>query len=256
MKTADHKQEANETASKKILVVDIGGSKVKLLRTGTVEPQKFRSGKSLTPVKLVQEVKKLISDEDYDFVSIGYPGLVGPQGPRSEPGNLGSGWVGFDFSTAFQRPVRIINDAAMQALGSYEGGRMLYLGLGTGLGATFIADNILLPLELGQLFYQGHQRLGELLGDEGLQRLGKNSWRNIVKRAVVCLMDVFQADYVVLGGGNARRLKKLPPGARRGHNLTVFRGGFHLWSLPDVPTLSEPSSQGSVSSPNTSPKLI
>ncbi len=226
-------------ASKKILVIDIGGTKIKFLRTGESEPKKMASGKRMTPKKMVQKVKQLLLDEDYEAVSIGYPGLVGPQGPRSEPGNLGSGWVGFDFPAAFECPVRIINDATMQALGSYEGGRMLFLGLGTGLGSTFVADNVLVPLELGRLLYRDEETLGELLGVAGLQRLGKEAWREIVNKAVASLTDVFQADYVVLGGGNAKFLKDLPHGTRRGHNLTVFRGGFRLWNFEDVPTLLE-----------------
>jgi predicted NBD/HSP70 family sugar kinase len=234
------KTTARATAEpRKILVVDIGGSKIKMMHTGAAEPIKVRSGTTMTPAKLVDKVREAVADKDYEAVSIGYPGLVGPQGPRSEPANLGAGWVGFDFAAAFARPVRIINDAAMQALGSYEGGRMLFLGLGTGLGSTFVAENVVVPLELGRLFFQKGRTLGEALGADGLQRLGKRGWRLVVQRAVASLTDVFQADYVVLGGGNAKLIKELPAGARLGHNSTVFRGGYRLWNFEHVPTLSE-----------------
>jgi hypothetical protein len=225
-----------KSAPTSILTVDIGGTKVKILATGQTEPRKAPTGKEFTPAKLVETVRALAHDWEYEAVSIGYPGLVGPQGPRSEPGNLGPGWVGFDFATAFGKPVKMINDAAMQALGSYETGRMLFLGLGTGLGSTLITGHVVIPLELGQLPYDeaGERTLGEVLGRRGLERVGKGEWRLAVTRAVTALMRAFIADYVVLGGGNAKHVKDLPPGARRGHNLTAFRGGFRLWSVDDV----------------------
>lgn len=225
------------TPPSKVLVLDIGGTKVKLLASGQTEPRKFASGKKMTPGRLVELVREQTSDWVYEGVSIGYPGLVGPNGPRAEPGNLGPGWVGFDFAAAFERPVRIINDAAMQALGSYDGGRMLFLGLGTGLGSTLIADHVIVPLELGRLRHNG-ETIGAILGKSGLQRLGKSEWRSHATAIVVGLMEAFVADTVVIGGGNAKVLTTLPPGTRRGHNLTAFRGGFRLWSLEDVPTLS------------------
>lgn len=230
--------ETKEPNPTKILVIDIGGSKIKLLVSGEHEPRKLLSGSKMTPVRMVENVFKETRDWEFEVVSIGYPGLVGPLGPRSEPGNLGPGWMGFNYGAAFQRPVRMINDAAMQALGSYDGGRMLFLGLGTGLGSTFIADNVIVPMELGRLLYGDKQRLGELLGKEGLAKLGKDAWRAVVHDASVALMEAFVADYVVLGGGNAKVVKELPPGARRGHNLTAFRGGLRLWELEHVPTLS------------------
>ena len=174
------------------------------------------------------------------------PGLAGAQGPRSEPGNLGAGWVGFDFAAAFDRPVRIINDAAMQALGSYEGGRMLFLGLGTGLGSALIAQNVIIPLELGELPSRNGEPLGVVLGRKGLNKLGKRAWKKELVRLIDRFAAAFTVDYVVLGGGNARELKLLPPGTRIGNNLAAFRGGFRLWHLPDVPTLSaevEPTEQ-------------
>ena len=222
----------------KILVIDIGGSKIKILASGETEARKVASGKKLTPTRMIELVTGLAEGWSFDAVSVGYPGLVGPNGPRSEPGNLGPGWVGFDFASAFERPVRCINDAAMQALGSYEGGRMLFLGLGTGLGSTFIAENVIIPLELGQVPFREDQTLGALVSRAGLRRLGKTAWRSIVNEMVGAFTHAFLADYVVLGGGNAKVVKELPPGARRGHNLTAFRGGFRLWNIDDMPTLS------------------
>jgi hypothetical protein len=227
----------DEKRPDKILVIDIGGSKVKFLATGQTEPRKKRSGDKLTPGRLVEIVSELADGWEYEAVTIGYPGLVGDSGPRSEPGNLGPGWVGFDYTAAFGLPVRIMNDAAMQALGSYEGGRMLFLGLGTGLGSALIVQNVLVTLELGQLRYDDEQTLGEVLGRRGLDKLGKKAWREVIAKIVPSLMSAFLADDIVLGGGNAREVKQLPAGARLGHNLTAFRGGFRLWHMEDVPTL-------------------
>lgn len=220
-----------------ILAIDIGGTKVKILATGQTEPRKLESGNTLRPAQLVKQVQELANDWQYDAVSIGYPGIVGDHGPRAEPGNLGPGWVGFNFAAAFDRPVRILNDAAMQALGSYEGGRMLFLGLGTGLGSALIAEHVIVPLELGQLMYNDGRTMGEVAGRQGLEGLGKKSWCNAMREIVACLLHAFTADYLVLGGGNAKFFKELPPGCRRGHNLTAFRGGFRLWSIDDVHTL-------------------
>jgi polyphosphate glucokinase len=219
----------------KILVVDIGGTKVKILATGQTEPRKALSGRELTPGQLVEIVTKLAEGWEYEVISIGYPGLAGDHGPRSEPGNLGPGWVGFDFAAAFNRPVKLINDAAMQALGCYEGGRMLFLGLGTGLGSALISENSIVPLELGRLSARRGPTLGALLGRRGLKRVGVSAWREAVSESASQLMEVFAADYVVIGGGNAKRLKRLPHGVRVGNNLTAFRGGFRLWGVDDVP---------------------
>jgi polyphosphate glucokinase len=226
-----------------ILTIDIGGTKVKILATGQTEPRKATSGKDFTPAKLVDTVRSLARDWDYEAVTIGYPGLVGPHGPRSEPGNLGAGWVGFDFATAFGKPVKMFNDAAMQALGSYEGGRMLFLGLGTGLGSALITGHVVVPLELGRLPFDGERTFGEVLGRRGLARIGKGEWRKAVARAVTSLMGAFVVDYVVIGGGNAKNVKDLPPGSRLGHNLTAFRGGFRLWSAEDVWVLAAPGGE-------------
>jgi predicted NBD/HSP70 family sugar kinase len=188
----------------KILVVDIGGTKLKILVTGQNEPLKAASGKKLTPAKMVETVKELAKDWEYEAVSIGYPGLVGLHGPRSEPGNLGAGWVGFNFAIAFERPVRVINDAAMQTLGSYEGGRMLFLGLGTGLGSALVAQNAVIPLELGQLLHKNGETLGQVLGKKGLEQMGKEAWIATVQEVLAALSAAFVVDDVVLGGGNAK----------------------------------------------------
>jgi hypothetical protein len=221
-----------------ILVVDIGGTKVKMLATGHSEPRKIPSGERLTPERMVKAVLTECKDWRFEAVSVGYPGLTGAHGPRSEPGNLGPGWVGFNFAAAFARPVRIINDASMQALGSYEGGRMLFLGLGTGVGSALIAQNVIVPLELGELPLGERETLGAVLGRKGLKRYGKRVWRNELLRLIERLTVAFSVDYVVLGGGNAGLVQRLPPGTRIGNNLAAFRGGFRLWHLPDVPTLS------------------
>jgi predicted NBD/HSP70 family sugar kinase len=237
-KTTSKRTNGAADAPSSVLVLDIGGSKVKMLATGHHRPRKMASGPELTPDRMVRGVLTACKDWKFEAVSIGYPGLAGAQGPRSEPGNLGPGWVGFNFAAAFERPVRIINDAAMQALGSYEGGRMIFLGLGTGLGSALIAQNVIIPLELGELPSRNGDRLGEALGRSGLKRHGKRAWRKELARVIERFAAAFTADYVVLGGGNAPLLKKLPPGTRIGNNLAAFRGGFRLWHLPDVPTLS------------------
>jgi polyphosphate glucokinase len=229
------KRKDNAPAS--ILAVDIGGSKVKFLASGETEPRKIASGPQLAPAKMVERIKALSRDWEYDAVSIGYCGLVGGSGPLAEPESLGSGWVGFDFAAAFGCPVRIVNDAAMQALGSYDGGRMLFLGLGTGLGSVLIIDNTLVPLELGEIRHRGGETFSERLGREALKDVGKKTWRKRVQKLVPSLQRAFLADYLVLGGGNAKLLKEpLPPGVRLGHNLTAFRGGFRLWGIEDAPT--------------------
>jgi polyphosphate glucokinase len=226
-----------------ILSVDIGGSKVKLLASGRTEPRKFRSGPRLTPASMVEQVKKAAKDWDCEAISIGLPALVGPEGPLGEPGNLAPGWVGFDFAAAFGCPVRMTNDAAMQALGSYDGGRMLFLGFGTGLGSALIAEHSIIALELGDLhFVDG--TYSEQLGREHFDKIGKKAWRKLALAAIPPLQKAFLADYVVVGGGNAKHLgKTLPPNVRMGNNLTAFRGGFRLWGIDEVPTLLHQASR-------------
>ncbi len=216
----------------KILVVDIGGTNVKMLASGQREPRKFPSGPTLTPREMAAGVKQAVQGWTYDAVSIGYPGPVRDGRPASEPHNLGKGWVAFNYRAAFGLPVKIINDAAMQALGSYEGGRMLFLGLGTGLGSTLIADGVVMPMELGHLPYR-KGTFEDYVGIRGLQKRGKKKWRSAVEDAVARLVAALQPDSVVLGGGNVKKLKALPPLCRAGVNANAFRGGFRLWEATD-----------------------
>jgi polyphosphate glucokinase len=212
----------------KVLVVDVGGTHVKVLASGQNEPRKFDSGPDLVPRRMVSEVKKITRGWEYDAVSIGYPGPVLHNRPVAEPHNLGSGWVGFHFETAFRHPVKLINDAAMQAFGSYKGGKMLFLGLGTGLGSTMIVNGIIEPMELGHLPYKKSTYEG-YVGQRGLDRRGKRKWRQHVEDVVARLIAALEPDDVVLGGGNARLLEKLPAGCRAGDNANAFVGGFRLW---------------------------
>jgi polyphosphate glucokinase len=218
----------------KILVVDIGGTNVKFLASGQDQQRKIPSGRTMTPELMVPGVKEAAADWDYEAVSIGYPGPVLHGRPVTEPWNLGSGWVGFDFEKAFGHPVKIINDAAMQALGSYEGGRMLFLGLGTGLGTALIIDGKLEPMELAHMQYRKRRTFEDYLGLRGLERLGKKKWEKHVWKVVELLKNSLGADYVVLGGGNARKLEELPPDTRVGDNANAFKGGFRLWEDPTV----------------------
>jgi polyphosphate glucokinase len=212
----------------KTLVCDVGGSNVKLLATGKKTPRKFESGREMTAADMVAKTARMTEDWKYDVVSIGYPGPVVHGQPFSEPHNLAPGWVGFDFEAAFRRPVKIINDAAMQALGSYEGGRMLFLGLGTGLGSAMVVDGIVEPMELAHLPYR-KGTFEDYVGLRGLKRFGKKKWRRKVADVVARLSGALVPDYIVLGGGNAKRLKELPKGCRLGENTNAFRGGFRLW---------------------------
>jgi polyphosphate glucokinase len=215
----------------KILVVDVGGTHVKLLLSGHKTKLQFDSSPALTAKKMAADVKKIVAGAGwkYDAVSMGYPGPVLHDRPVMEPHNLGKGWVGFDFRRAFGRPVKIINDAAMQAVGSYNGGRMLFLGLGTGLGTALIVDGVVDPMELAHLPYKKGRSYEDYVGLNGLKRLGRKKWRKEVAAVVKLLKTATQADYVVLGGGNARLLKKLSPNTRLGDNNNAFRGGFRLW---------------------------
>ena len=213
----------------KILVIDVGGTHVKVHRPGHEEPVKIPSGPKMTAKKMVADVKKVAAGWKYCAVSIGYPGPVVHGRPVSEPYNLGSGWVGFDFTRAFGHRVKVVNDAAMQALGSYKGGRMLFLGLGTGLGSALIVDGVLEPMELAHLPYRKGRTFEDYIGLAGLKRLGKKKWRHYVADVVKRLKAALQADYVVLGGGNVGLLKTLPAKARLGENSNAFLGGSRLW---------------------------
>ena len=215
--------------SPRVLVIDVGGTNVKMLATGQKNPRKYPSGPAMTPRKMVRLVKKSVKDWKFDCVSLGYPGPIINGHPLREPHNLGRGWVGFNFNKAFGRPVKIINDAAMQALGSYKGGRMLFLGLGTGLGSAMIVDGMLQPMELAHLIYRKGKTYEDYLGLRGLERSGKKKWRQHVAKITKKLKTALEADYVVLGGGNSKKLRKLPPGARLGNNENAFLGGFRMW---------------------------
>jgi predicted NBD/HSP70 family sugar kinase len=214
----------------KILVLDIGGTHVKVWLSGLKKKIEFVSGTEMSPPKMVSKVKAATLGGKYDAVSIGYPGSVVRGRPAMEPRFLGPGWVGFDFQKAFGCPVKIINDAAMQALGSYQGGRMLFLGLGTGMGSALIVDHVLEPMELGHLPYKDGRSYEEAVGLAGLKREGIKTWRCQVLEIARLLKDAVQAEYVVIGGGDARLLKSLFPGARRGDNDNAFRGGCRLWT--------------------------
>jgi polyphosphate glucokinase len=215
---------------KKVLVIDVGGTHVKIHATHTRQTVKFASGPTMTAAKMVAAVKKITATWEFDVVSIGFPGPVLKNRPVREPHNLGGGWMKFDFKKAFGRPVKVINDAAMQALGGHHGGHMLFLGLGTGLGSTLVVDEVVLPLEIAHLPYKKNRTYEEYLGNAGLQRLGEKKWLENVFKVVELLKNAFIAEYVVLGGGNARLIKKFPPGIEPGKNTNAIRGGERLWN--------------------------
>jgi polyphosphate glucokinase len=211
-----------------VLVVDVGGTHVKVLATGQDRKREFVTGPGLTPKQMVRKVGRLVADWKYDAISIGYPGPVLRNRPISEPWNFGKGWLGFNFEAAFQCPVKVINDGAMQALGSYEGGKMLFLGLGTGLGSTMVVGGVVEPMELGHLPYR-KATFEDYVGLRGLEKYGRKKWRRFVADVVERLAAALEPDEIVLGGGNLDKLKDLPSGCRPGDNSNAFRGGFLLW---------------------------
>jgi len=227
-------QMKKERRSHQVLAVDVGGSHVKVLLSGMEAgrdtERRMDSNPAMTPAQMVKGVRALTADWKFNTVAMGYPGVVWHGQPIVEPHHLGKGWVSFDYAQAFGAPVRIVNDAAMQAIGSYEGGRMLFLGLGTGLGSAMILGGVLEPMELGHLPYRKDRTYEDYVGIAGLARLGKKRWRDAVFDVVERLRIAFEVDYVVLGGGNVAKLKKLPPGARAGDNANAFTGGFRLWN--------------------------
>ena len=223
-----------------MLVIDIGGNNVKILATGQNESRKFPSGCTLTSKQMVAGVKKLAGDWKYDVVSIGYPGIVVRNRLIAEPHNLGRGWMGFDFEAAFKRPVKVVNDAAMQALGSYKHGKMLFLGLGTGLGSAMIVDGIIESMELAHLPYK-KETYEDYVGERSLEKRGKKKWRGHVADVVGRLIAALEPDDVVLGGGNVKKLKELPRGCREGDNANAFLGGFRLWKKADKRRSSIPA---------------
>ena len=220
---------AGVKSSRKVLAIDVGGTHVKILAMGAGEARKFPSGPKLTPQRMVSGVRKLAKDWSFDVVSIGYPGFVVRGSPVAEPHNLAHGWVGFKFGRAFGCPVKMLNDAAMQALGSYRRGKMLFLGFGTGLGTTLVVDGIVEPMELAHLPYR-KATYEDYVGDRALKKLGKKKWRRNVEDVVAKLVTALEPDDVVLGGGNVKVLKNLPPGCRIGDNANAFKGGFRLWN--------------------------
>jgi polyphosphate glucokinase len=214
-----------------VLSIDIGGTHVKILLSGEKEPRKAPSGHDFTPRKMVADVIELAKGWSFNVVSIGFPAPIHNNQPVAEPFNLGPGWVGFDYEKAFGCPVKMINDAAMQALGSYKGGKMLFLGLGTGLGSAVVTDHALLPLELGHLPFR-KKTFEDYVGLRGLDGNGKQKWRKHVFETVELLTAAIQPDYVVLGGGNVKKLDKLPPACVEGSNANAFLGGFRMWDGP------------------------
>ena len=230
-------------------MIDVGGTHVKALDQQHKVPVKLASGAKMTPRKMVAAVKSALADWQFTKVTIGCPGPVLHGHLMSEPHNLGRGWVGFDFEKAFGRPVRLINDAAMQAVGSYEGGRMLFLGLGTGLGSALMVDGVLEPMELAHLPYKHDKTYEDYIGLRGLERMGKKKWRRHVARVVEQLKNALEADYVVLGGGNAKLMgAALPDGARLGDNANAFKGGVRLWSA-DAPAVPLTGSASAIRKP-------
>ncbi|MDQ1194661.1 MULTISPECIES: ROK family protein [Agrobacterium] len=222
-------QDISETEDRIVLSIDIGGSHVKILSSAGGEEQKAESGKSMTASDMVAAVKAMAKDIKYDVISMGYPGPVVHNKPLRDPVNLGDGWVGFDYETAFGHPVRIINDALMQALGSYKGGRMLFLGLGTGLGAAMIVENVAQPMEIAHLPYRKGKSYEHYVSEAYREKKGHKKWQKRVFDVVEALTAALEPDYVVIGGGNVEKLDSLPPKCRRGDNTLAFEGGFRLW---------------------------
>jgi polyphosphate glucokinase len=223
------KTTGTRTRQKTILAVDVGGTHVKVMTSKGHTKREFASGPHLSAKEMVKQVKALTEDWSYNLISVGYPGPVVHDRPLAEPHNLGHGWIGFDFAKAFGCPTKVVNDALMQALGSYQGGRMLFLGLGTGLGSAMIVDGVLEPMELGHLPHSKSETFEDRVGAKGLERLGKEKWRREVADVVKQFVAALEPDYVVLGGGNVEKLGRLPRKARLGDNANAFKGGFKLW---------------------------
>lgn len=212
----------------RVLVVDIGGTHVKVACADSDVRARIESSTDMGPHEMMERLAPVLADWAFDAVSIGYPGEVGPSGPGKDPGNLGTGWVDFDFQAAFGKPVRIVNDAVMQALGAYHGGRMLFLGLGTGLGSALVSERVAVPLELGELRYR-EGNLGDTVGRAGLERLGRARWHEAIHDVVPALRRALMANYVVLGGGNAAEVVPLPEDTECGGNEDAVEGGHRLW---------------------------
>jgi polyphosphate glucokinase len=222
---------SDDSPKRDVLAIDVGGSHVKaVVSSEGNEPRRFDSGSALTPQELVSGITGLTGDWSYDAVSIGIPAVVRDSHVVSEPVNLGEGWVGFDFEAAFGKPTKVVNDAAMQALGSYDGGKMLFLGLGTGLGSAMVVEGIVAPMELGHLPFR-KATFEDYVGERGRKRFGKKDWQKAVAEAIEALTAALEPEYVVLGGGNAKKLEELPANARLGRNDNAFKGAFRLWNV-------------------------
>ena len=220
---------SNSNAAKVVLAIDLGGSHVKVHLSSGGEKRSVVSGPGMTPAKMVAAVAEMTRDWAYDAIGMGYPGPIAGNKPVAEPHNLAAGWKGFDFADALGRPTRLVNDALMQAIGSYEGGHMLFLGLGTGLGSAVMTHNVAVPLELGHLPYKKKQTFEDYVGLNGLERRGKSRWRASVADVAAIFQAAFEPDYIVIGGGNVEKIKDLPGNCRRGNNENAFLGGFRLW---------------------------
>lgn len=227
--TPDKGAAAGKTTTPVVLAIDVGGSHVKARLSTGGEKRRVDSGPEMSAAKMVEAIATVTADWSYDVISIGFPGVVEDQKPAREPYNLGKGWEGFDFSAAFGKPVKIVNDAMMQAIGAYEGGRMLFLGLGTGLGSAMIVEHVCVPLELAHLPYKKHDSFEDYIGERGLEDRGKKKWRKSVVKVVEVLQAALLPHYIVIGGGNVDKLDELPPNCRRGDNEDAFPGGFRLW---------------------------
>ncbi len=236
---------ASKRTPKHILVIDVGGTHVKVRLDARGAIRKFVSGPAMTPAVMLTQVRAITHTLKFDAVSIGYPGVVVGGRIAAEPHNLGAGWIGFDFARALGKPVKVINDAAMQAIGSYAGGRMLFMGLGTGLGVTLIVDGVVEPTELGHLPYKGGKSFEDFVGERGRKARGNKKWRKCALEIINHLKAALDVDYVVLGGGNAVRLNSLPPGVRLGNNRNAFIGGVRLWHLSDGVLRVAPRRRGS-----------
>ncbi|MBR1122506.1 ROK family protein [Bradyrhizobium lablabi] len=223
------KKTAKRPSRPTVLAIDIGGSRVKVMTSSERIRRAFASGPDLSAKVMVRNVKALTKDWSYDVVAIGYPGPVINNRPLSEPHNLGRGWAGFNFEKAFGRPTKVVNDALMQAIGSYQGGRMLFLGLGTGLGSAMIADGVLEPMELAHLPYRNGKTFEQCVGAAALKRVGRKKWQRDVDDVLKRLFAALEPDYIMLGGGNVDKLDKLPRNVRLGANTNAFEGGFRLW---------------------------
>lgn len=223
-----------------ILVIDIGGTSVKLWHTSQQEHRKFDSGKELSPELMMDQIQNTIPDWNYEAVALGMPCRVNAGRVVEDPHNLGPGWMGYNFAASFGKPVRIMNDACLQALGSFDGGRMLFLGLGTAVGSTFVTDRLILSLDLGCIRV-GDSKVSDILGSKGFDRLGAEEWQKALHEIVPTLQRALLVDYVVLGGGNVQEIEELPPGVRRGNNRTVVEGGRKLWEELQDPTTPVPN---------------